>query len=201
MIGPETIVKYARLLGLGSITNIDLPSEAKGSIPDRPKRSNPRDSRWYNGDILNVSIGQGDVLVTPLQLVKMMSTIAKNGDEINPHLIKSVGGREVDRNLASKHVDFEEEALKIVNEGIKGVVEDPSGTAHILNIENLEVRGKTGTAQTSGGRDHHAWFVGFCPTSKTKIAFCVFLEFGGSSFNACFIARDLLLKMQAAQIL
>ena len=85
--------------------------------------------------------------------------------------------------------------------GLRATVTDPLGTANVLNIPDLLVSGKTGTAQTTKNRDHHAWFVGFCSSSKIKIAFCVFLEYGGSSSNAGVIARELLLRMQAEGIL
>ena len=196
LIGPQTINKYARLLGLGELTNIDLPSEAKGLIPDRPKRQN-----WHKGDILNVSIGQGDVLVTPIQMVRMMAVVARDGKFMHPHVVKAIGGAEVEEPGFGRHASVSQETLDILKMGLKSAVEDPAGTARALKIEGLPVYGKTGTAQTSGGRDHHAWFVGYCPTAKTRIAFCIFLEYGGSSYNACMIGRDLLLRMKEEEIL
>lgn len=199
--GPELIVKYARLLGLGDLTNIDLPYEAKGLIPDKPIRRTGRDQKWHTGDILNVSIGQGDILATPMQLVRMMASIARNGEEIDPYVLKSVGAADVQRHPASKHLDVSQQTLDIVRTGLRAAVGDYAGTAHILDIKDMPISGKTGTAQTSGGKAHHAWFVGFSPNTKTKIVFCVFLEHGGSSYNACFVARNLLLRMKEEEIL
>ena len=199
--GPESIIKYARQLGLGDLTNIDLPYEAKGLILDKPLRRTGRDQKWHTGDILNVSIGQGDILTTPIQMVRLMASVARDGEEINPYVLKSVGSVEVQRQVAPRKIDVSQQTLDIVKTGLRAAVGDNAGTAHILDISDMPVSGKTGTAQTSGGMAHHAWFVGFCPTTKTKIVFCVFLEHGGSSYNACFVARNLLLRMKEDEIL
>lgn len=199
MIGPQMINKYARLFGLGEVTNIDLPSEAKGLISDKPRRQ--RDQRWYKGDILNISIGQGDVLVTPIQLIRMMTAVIRGGEFIHPHVLRAVGQDNAEQPSERQHAQVSEETLEILKKGLRGAVEDPAGTARILNIEGLPVLGKTGTAQSSGDKDHHAWFVGYCPSAKTKIVFCVFLEHGGSSYNACAVARNLLLQMKQEEIL
>lgn len=229
MVGFETIQRYARLLGLGSSSGIDLPSEGKGFIPSPAaplKYSGARGGasrqqrRWYGGDTLNLAIGQGEVLATPLQFVRMMSIVAQNGRDVHPHVIKAVGSLDRPSPEPFSLEDITDPQVKIkeylrpklihVNDGkffetlqagLRAAVTDPSGTANVLNIPNLLVSGKTGTAQTTKTRDHHAWFVGFCPSSKVNIAFCVFLEYGGSSSNACVVARDLLLRMQAEGIL
>ncbi|HLD69632.1 MAG TPA: penicillin-binding protein 2 [Candidatus Omnitrophota bacterium] len=214
MVGSETIQRYARLLGLGSSSGIDLPSEGKGFIPGRQQR------RWYGGDTLNLAIGQGDVLATPLQLVRMISIVAQNGRDVHPHVVKAVGSLDRSSPEPFSLEDITDPQVKIkeylrsqiihinngkffeaLQAGLRAGVSDPSGTGSVLNIPNLLVSGKTGTAQTTKNRDHHAWFVGFCPSSKVNIAFCVFLEHGGSSYNACVVARDLLLRMQAEGIL
>ena len=84
---------------------------------------------------------------------------------------------------------------------MRASVTNLSGTANVLNFEWLYVAGKTGTAQTSGEKDSHAWFVGYAKGKNKNIAFCVFLEHGGSSQNACLVARELLLGMQAKKVL
>ena len=201
LAGPSLMMKYAKLFGLGDLTNIDLPYEARGLIPEKPQRRNARQQRWYEGDILNMSIGQGDILVTPLQLMRMMATVARNGEEINPHVIKSINAVEIKKNFSSRHINVDPKTFEIVRTGLKAAVGSYTGTAHILDIEGLSVFGKTGTAQTSGEYNNHAWFVGFCPEAKTKIVFCVFLEYGGSSYNACLVARDLLLGIKEEKIL
>ena len=84
---------------------------------------------------------------------------------------------------------------------MRGAVTNFSGTAHVLDLDDLYVAGKTGTAQTSGKKLSHAWFVGYAKGEEKNIAFCVFLEHGDSSHNACLVARELLLGMQAKELL
>lgn len=198
LLGAETIDKYAHTLGLGSFTFIDLPYEEKGFIPQ--KGLLPGGQRWYAGDILNFSIGQGMTLVTPLQLVQMMAVVAGDGRQVHPHVIKMIGERGVNRYDSNKETALDKGVLKIIQKALRQAVVDSSGTAHALNIEGLYTAGKTGTAQSSGRQENHAWFAGYARGRK-NISFCVFLEHGGSSYHACVIARDLLLDMQAKGIL
>ena len=88
-----------------------------------------------------------------------------------------------------------------MQKGLRETVKDNSGTAHILDMEGLYVAGKTGTAQVSGNQQTHAWFVGYVLSEKRKLAFCIFLENGGSSQNACLLARDMLIQMKNEQFL
>ena len=197
VLGVDLLNKYAQMLGLGAITNIDLPFEESGLIPSREQKRNACQQRWYKGDTLNFSIGQGDTLATPLQLVQLMATVARNGEKVQPHLINTV---DVERNVPKSLIDIQSEKFELIKVGLRSAVSDSSGTAHLLDISGLSVCGKTGTAQTSGGRKHHAWFVGYSNLDTKKIAFCVFLEHGGSSYNACRVARKLLLDLKEKQI-
>ncbi|HQP10083.1 MAG TPA: penicillin-binding protein 2, partial [Candidatus Omnitrophota bacterium] len=97
LLGPDMMYRYARQLGLGNLTYIDLPYEESGHLPSRQQRSSRGKGHWYAGDTLNLSIGQGDLLATPLQLVRMMATVASDGREVQPHVIKAINGREVDQ--------------------------------------------------------------------------------------------------------
>ncbi len=201
ILGADILGKYARIFGLGSPTYVDLPYEAQGFIPSPLHRKLSRGQNWYKGDTLNFSIGQGDVLVTPLQLVHMLSMIAMEGRDVHPHVIKTIGAQPVQKYSIKNGIVLKEKNLREALRGLRAAVSDDEGTAHFLNINGLSVSGKTGTAQTSGNRDHHAWFVGFTKTQKQQIAFCVFLEYGGSSLNAVETAHELLLRMQAEDIL
>lgn len=201
IVGPEIMMHFARLLGLGEKTGVDLPSEASGNIPGHSTRAEAKDVRWYKGNILNASIGQGSILATPMQMARMISVIAKDGENITPYVLKSIGPFEVERNVPKSRMEISEKTLSVLKPALKDAVEDPEGTARVLRIDGLEILGKTGTAQSSGNQPTHAWFVGFCPSAKTKIAFCVFLEFGGSSYHACVVAHNLLLKMKEQGIL
>lgn len=200
LAGADLIAKYARLLGLGGLLHIDLPSEARGFIPDRTQRKDSRNSGWYSGDTLNLSIGQGEVLTTPIQLASLMATIASNGRRVEPHLIKSIASTTVIYKPLPA-LPIRKKTFDAIKAGLKAAVDDERGTAHLLAADDLTVFGKTGTAQTSGGQSPHAWFAGYCPAPKSNIAICVFLAYGGSSYNACLITRDLLLHMQEEKIL
>jgi len=200
MLGAEGIYKYARALGLGELTNVDLPYEKPGFLPNRRNYLDRR-KPWYAGNTINMSIGQGDVLTTPLQLVKMMSTVSREGIEVQPHLIKKIGEREVNQYNAQSQLKISKAVFEIIKQGMRATVTDPAGTAHDLNMPQVYVAGKTGTAQSSSNKEHHAWFVGYAQGDVRNIAFCVLLEHGGSSHNATFIARDLLLMMRQEQLL
>ena len=200
LLGIENLKEYMDSLALGRRTNIDLPSEMSGFIPGPGHRKISSQRGWYKGDTLNFSIGQGDLLTTPLQLATMIAAIG-TGWEVQPHLIKSINAAVIDRYSFPRKINASEKNLEILREGLRAVVTQPSGTANVLNIPDLFVAGKTGTAQTSGEKEHHAWFVGYSVFPNKKIAFCVFLEHGGSSYNACEMARELLLRIKEGELL
>ena len=201
MIGEENIYHYAKKLGLGSLANIDLPFEERGYISSRQQRLLKTGKRWYPGDTLNLSIGQGDTLTTPLQLVKMMTTIAQGGEEVQPHLIQEIGSHLVEKYSLKRSVLIDKKVFEPVQKGLRAAVAEDSGTAHVLDIPGVYIAGKTGTVQTAKTGNDHAWFVGYTRNTKKEIAFCVFLEHGGSSYNACLVAKDLLLQLQKKGIL
>lgn len=201
LLGADKINQFARFFGLGDPTHIDLPFEKAGYIPSRRQGLLFGKRKWYTGDTLNFSIGQGDTLTTPIQLVKMISTIANDGTEVQPHVIKLIGPDPVDTYSFKKKLKINYNIFGIVKKGLRAAVTEYSGTAHVLDINGLYVAGKTGTAQSSGNKDHHSWFVGYVVGEKKKLSFCVFLEHGGSSHNSTLIARQLLLRMQKNEIL
>ncbi|MDP8211834.1 MAG: penicillin-binding protein 2 [Candidatus Zapsychrus exili] len=200
ILGADIISKYARLFSLGKLTHIDLPYEEKGFVSSR-RHKVLQGKKWYAGHTLNFSIGQGDLSTTPIQLTRMMATIASDGIEVQPHIIRKIGGKLVDDYNSKRKLKIQKQTFDIVKKGLRETVRSFSGTAHILDIEGIYIAGKTGTAQTSGNKEDHAWFVGYVETSKKKIAFCVFLEHGGSSQNACLTARQILLKMNREGII
>jgi len=197
ILGADMIGKFAKRLGLGKLTHIDLPYEKKGNIPNRRHGLLRRARRWYGGDTLNLAIGQGDVLATPLQLAKMMATIAHNGIEVQPHVIRSIGGQELEKYHFQNDLHIDKNNLRIIQNALRSTVSQYSGTANVLNISGMQVFGKTGTAQSSGDKDHHAWFAGYVKSKGKDLAFCVFLEHGGSSQNANILARQMLIQMQS----
>jgi len=191
LVGPDMLTKYAKEFGLGSKTQIDLPSEEKGNIPDRMLRKLKRKEEWYKGDTANFAIGQGAVLVTPLQAARLVASVANGGFLPDPYIVEYVANEKTHKDKAPNKLPFNQTNLNLIKIALRKAVEADSGTAHLVGLDNLKVGGKTGTAQTSTAKNH-AWFVGFCPADKPKVAFCVFLEYGGSSHNAVSVAEDLL---------
>ena len=194
LIGPEAINKYAHRVGLARKTGIDLNYEAKGFIPSPNWKRIIRFQSWHKGDTANMSIGQGEVLVTPLQMVRMVSIFVNGGKLVQPHLIKAVGSKQLD--IAKEKVVKlnDKKALSNIKRYLYDVIDDPEGTAHITKIKGLEIYGKTGTAQVSGKKSH-GWLVGLVGKNKPKYAFCIFLENGGSSHDACLVAKKILEEM------
>ena len=202
LLGVDTINHYARRMGLGEKVAIDLPYEQSGSIPSREQRRLEDRGGWYAGDTLNFSIGQGEIQVTPLQLVRLMTLVARNGWIVQPHVIKAIGETAVDKFTDERKVKIDEEVFETLRKGLRGAVADVEGTARVIgDLPDLYVAGKTGTAQTSGGKKNHAWFAGYAKGQVRNIAFCVLLEHGGSSYNACLLAKDLLMRMKEKKIL
>jgi penicillin-binding protein 2 len=200
LVTPPIIGAFAKAFGLNRRTGVDLPFEAKGNIVTKAQAG----GSWYTGDVLNLSIGQGYTLTTPLQLLVMMAAVANDGVILRPRVVEEVGGEETPIMDFSKRprVRLRDQTWGVVQKGLKAVVDDTQGTGHLLKEGlGLDVYGKTGTAQSIPGKPNHSWFVGYTRSSKLGIAFCVFLEYGGSSENSVKIAHDLLLKLQALQIL
>ena len=205
MMGPEYVTQYARAFGLGRPTGIDLPFESRGKLARPPMGHLPAGRQgWYKGNTLNLSIGQGETLATPLQIAVMMGAVATDGFMFRPRLLKAVDGKPVPEVNLKKlpRVRLRDDAWQNVRDGLRRTVTDAEGTAHELAaVANMKIWGKTGTAQAGKTQEHHAWFAGWVRSDKSNIAFCVFLEHGGSSANAVILTRDLLLRMQAQGII
>ena len=196
MVTAPVIDAYARAFGLNRLTGIDLPFESQGNLllPSRKK------NRWYAGDTLNLSIGQGDTLATPLQLTVLMAAIANDGIVLKPRLLKTIDGKVLPAPDLAKRpiVRLRDSTWRAVQQGLRMTVEDEQGTGHLLSTLNgMHVWGKTGTAQAGRLQENHAWFAGYVRSPKNNLAFCVFLEHGGSSANAVALTRDLLERIQS----
>jgi penicillin-binding protein 2 len=193
LAGPEAIYKYAHRLGLGRKTKLDLNYEKKGFVPSPNWKKIIRFQNWYNGDTANMAIGQGDILVTPIQIARMVAVFANGGYLVRPHLIKSAGGRKV-KSEHNRSAKLSENVLRSIGSYLLGVVSEVDGTAHVAEIQGLKIAGKTGTAQVQGSQSH-GWFVGYVGRDKPKYAFCVFLEHGGSGFFASVVAKKIFSEM------
>jgi penicillin-binding protein 2 len=177
VLGIDNIEEYAKIFGFGKVTGIDIPGEVRGIVPGRYwKRVTKKDS-WYEGDTVNLSIGQGYILATPIQVLEMISIVANNGKAVKPYIVKRIDA--FDMSPASKHeLNFNKNAMKAVRDGLYKVVNAENGTGKRAKLEGAEVCGKTGTAQNVGDLTH-AWFCGFAPFDNAKLSLVVFLEHGG----------------------
>jgi penicillin-binding protein 2 len=184
----EKLQKYARTFGFGSKSGVDLPGEVSGRIPDAEWKNAyfqnyPELQQWQPGDAVNLSIGQGDLLVTPLQLVDSYAGIANGGKVMKPHVLKQVlapDGKAVLTYKPTVAFDSKTSAsnLSAMKTALLGVTETGGTGAGAFSGFPVQVAGKTGTAQVAG-KDDYAWFVGFAPANNPKYAVAVMIEQGG----------------------
>lgn len=169
---------YMVSMGYGYKLGIDLPGEKRGFIPNSEYYDKYyRKGRWKALTIISVSIGQGEVLATPLQIANLSATIANRGYYYTPHVVKQIQDSEIDSIYTQRHTTMvESKYYEDIVEGMRMAVTD--GTCRIGEIEGAEVCGKTGTAQNPHGRDHSA-FMGFAPKNNPKIAIAVYVENAG----------------------
>lgn len=163
-------------MGFGYRLGIDLPGEARGFIPNSAFYDKWYGGRWNGLTIISISIGQGEVTLTPLQIANLGATIANRGKYIAPHVVKEVQGEELDSLYRfPKYTMVDKEHYETVVKGMREAV--LNGTCRAANLPGIEVCGKTGTAQNRG-KDHSA-FMGFAPMDNPKIAVAVYVENGG----------------------
>ncbi|MDD3656812.1 MAG: penicillin-binding protein 2 [Atribacterota bacterium] len=180
-LGIDKLNYYTKLLGLGEKTGIDLPGELEGLVPSEDWKRDFYNQSWYPGDTVNMSIGQGFLLVTPLQIHNMLSLIANEGLFFRFYHVEKIISqsgeiiKEFEPQLINK-IDISQNTFQIIKEGMKKVVEN--GTGRLANIEEIKIAGKTGTAQNPQG-ENHAWFIGFAPYDNPEICVTVLIEHGG----------------------
>lgn len=163
-------------MGFGYRLGIDLPGEARGFIPNAAFYDKWYGGRWRGLTVISISIGQGEVTLTPLQIANLGATIANRGHYITPHIVKGIEGEEIDSLYRyPKHTLVDKEHYETVVQGMREAV--LNGTCAGANLPGIEVCGKTGTAQNRG-KDHSA-FMGFAPMDNPKIAVAVYVENGG----------------------
>nr|WP_315208673.1 penicillin-binding protein 2 [uncultured Flavobacterium sp.] len=177
---------HVKSFGLGQFMGYDLPTGKKGKVPDSKtyKRIYPNGG-WRSTTIVSNSIGQGEVLMTPIQLANMMATVANEGYYYTPHIIKKIEGHKIDEKFTTKHVTtIDKKYFKPIISGLFDVYN--LGTARSLRVEGIDICGKTGTAENFakiGGvrvkMEDHSIFVAFAPKDNPKIAIAVMVENGG----------------------
>jgi len=198
-LGINKIAKWATDFGFGQISRIDLDGEKAGIVPSEEWAARKQHRKWYPSETISVSIGQGPLVVTPLQTAVMMMAIANGGTVYRPHVVKMIERQKPDGGTERLQVASEvlrklnlpENALQHVRQGLWKVVNEDGGTARNARVANLDIAGKTGTAQvitqkgwfsTAGlpymERDH-AWFVSYATVQSPEMVLAVFVEHAG----------------------
>lgn len=167
---------YMTSMGFGYPLGVDLPHEKRGMIPNAQYYDKIYRGSWNGLTVISIAIGQGEVALTPLQIANLGATIANRGTYIIPHVIKSIEEDTIEsRFLTLKHTAVEQKNYEFVIQGMRSAV--LNGTCRAANLTDIEVCGKTGTAQNRG-KDHSA-FMGFAPMNQPRIAIMVYVENGG----------------------
>jgi len=218
-MGPGPLVDWAGRLGFGSPTGVDLPDEAAGRVPSPETTRSPGGRRWQTVDTQMLAVGQGELLVTPLQVVRLMAAVANGGRLVTPHVVSHLGLPEHRSSADTSQVARADDAaaadetlavpppravaglhpatLEAIREGLQRTVASIEGTAYAtVYLDTVGVAGKTGTAQTGEDRSPHAWFAGYFPSDRPKYAIVVALEHSGSGGEmAGPLARRLIQRM------
>ncbi|MFH1713980.1 MAG: penicillin-binding protein 2 [Candidatus Nealsonbacteria bacterium] len=186
-LGPTRIKQYLELFGWGEKTGIDLPGERSGFIPDKNWKSETLKEGWWDGDTYNLSIGQGYISITPLEVANAFSSIANGGTLLKPQIVKGIvsnssGGLETVKEIGREvlNEDFIDQAnLEIVREGMRQTVtgkNSPLATALDLNYLPVSAAAKTGTAETSKTDYYHNWITVFAPYDDPEIVLTIMIE-------------------------
>jgi len=182
MLGIKDYHDYSEMFGFGNRTGIDLPSETRGLLPSEDYFNKVYGvNKWGPGLMVSLGIGQGELGVSPVQMVGYVSAICMNGQYNVPHIVREMYNSATNQNtpvsLKNHKIDFPQKYFDVVKKGMYLVV---NGTGTAKNVKNSEyvLSGKTGTAQTTKG-GNHSWFVGFAPYDEPKIAICVLGENAG----------------------
>ena len=205
MLGIDKIDYFAKGLGLGARTGIDLPGEAPGLIPSPEWVQRNFKHKWYAGETISVAIGQGADMVTPLQLANTIGGIAMGGIFHRPHVafqdqLRALGNNPPD--TSPRDFPLCEDTIEAVKSGMWAVVNEGGGTGALARCPGIDISGKTGTAQVvsqalrdsakSSEFKNTAWFVGYAPRDKPEIVVAALVIRGGESYVAVPIARDVI---------
>ncbi len=194
LVGGQNMYEYAVKFGLSKPTSFELPNEGSGFVPNPLWKKISRFQKWLDGDSANLAIGQGELLVTPLQMLRMVAVFANKGYLVTPFVVRAVDGKIIDdpqRKIVPMAI--QESTIDTVRRGLRGVTEE-GGTASILNFPEITVAGKTGTAQNPSGAPH-GWFIGFFPFEKPRYAMVVFLEHGVAGYMSSLTAKQIITQM------
>lgn len=185
-LGIDKLEKVSKAMGLGQLTGIDVLEEKRGIMPSPEWKKEKWNQGWYPGDSINLSIGQGYLLTTPIQILNIYSIIANKGYSYKPRVVKEIIDSNGTKTETPKVIAYKYDAKKeyydtITNALIDTVAKD-NGTAKALRTKDLQIAAKTGSAQNTGqksGKESHAWTAGFFPAENPEIVFVAFVENGG----------------------
>lgn len=185
-ININTLADYAQRFGLGKLSGIDINGEITGLVPTSEWKERVKHEKWYMGETVSASIGQGYLTATPLQMAMLTAAVVNGGRLIKPSILMRDAG---DSTLNEESVRVRPETLDIIMRGMRGAVQERSGTGWSANSKLTSIGGKTGTAQVVGKESFskgynkkfkdHAWFISFAPVHNAEIAVAVFVENGG----------------------
>ncbi len=179
---PEMIREWGLYFGAGRPTGIELPHESSGLVPDSKWKERVYKEKWYPGNTLHMSIGQTFLQVTPVQAARMYAGLGMKGKVPDLHLAIKIGDRQIPPQM-HETVKVKKEYMEVVSKGLKAVV--ASGTGGATRLGNVEVAGKTGSAEAPPlGSKTHAWFCCYAPADNPRIAICAFIEHGGHGGSA-----------------
>ncbi|MEW6456284.1 MAG: penicillin-binding protein 2 [Acidobacteriota bacterium] len=206
-LGIEKIKKYAKKFGLGEYTGIDISGERAGLVPDPSWKMKYLEEPWYSGETISISIGQGYILTTPIQIVNFVSAIANRGKKIVPHVARGYYENNKFQKFYfeqnPKEIDIDKEYFEYIIDGMWGSVND-SGTGARARLSGFDVCGKTGTTQVvskiikdknefTTGITPHSWFTGFASKDNPEVAIAIIIEHAGKGGeNAAPIAGKIL---------
>jgi penicillin-binding protein 2 len=192
-LGVDRIHDMSEAVGLTKVTGIDLPGEKSGLVPSTAWKQKTYGQPWYDGETVSVSIGQGAVWLTPIQLAQLSAFVSNEGVTFKPQIVNrivSLEGKTIKtfEPVMNSNVKLKKEVFRIVKEGMQGVVNEPSGTAYGSRLQKISMCGKTGTAQSVGEKGKnlgdHAWFIAFAPFEEPAISMSVLVEYGGHGSSA-----------------
>jgi penicillin-binding protein 2 len=202
-IGPDRLSYYAKQFGLAEKTGIDLANERHGAIPSpswkakRFRKLGPAFDQWFGGDTLHMSIGQGDVLTTPLQMARVTAAFANGGTVLKPYVVAKVTGGAAgvveyqSTPTVIRHVPVSAANMERVRRAMRVTV--TNGTGKVVNFRDVAVAAKTGSAQTHGNALTHGLFICFAPYNHPTIAIAAIVEHGGhGGTTAGVVARAML---------
>jgi penicillin-binding protein 2 len=212
-IGPAPLHDWATRFGFGQKTGVDLPVESAGNLPGLPASRQSKAKLRASGETLQLAIGQARLTATPLQIARFIAAIANGGRLVTPRLADAAGlatvnsADAVDNSSsmsdAPQIAGLSSRSLEWVRMGLRQVVAHPQGTGYkTVRLQGISIAGKTGTAEPGQGRPDHAWFAGYVPADRPRIAFVVVLEHAGSGGHAAGpVAREFVQALVALGVL